>query len=181
MINNLDAIIVSIITNPKHLEEVYLKDTDHTIYCIYDTDKYSVYKLDLFMLKNELQNPHLVKKYIKRISKGDKLTLLKDLFPITYYSDTDYVSWETISRLFCEDKWDELIKHYMYYRAYNIIDDKEGTTYLKIEYILQKIDFNRRFLNDAKKIAIDKIRRNSIYNFGLGLKIATRQYTKDFN
>jgi len=178
MLKKLDAIIEGIITNPVYLEKVYLDDTDNTINYIYDTDNY--YNIEFGVLKDDLQNPKLVKKYIKKISNSNKLLLLKEVFRITHHNDNDYISWADVSELFSDDKWDELIKAYMYYNAYRLVEDREEDTYLKVISILKKIDYDKRFLSKAKKIAIDKIKRNSIYNTGLGLKLAVKAYSKDF-
>ena len=178
MLKKLDAIIEGIITNPVYLEKVYLDDTDNTINYIYDTDNY--YNIEFGVLKDDLQNPKLVKKYIKKISNSNKLLLLKEVFRITHHNDDDYISWADVSELFSDDKWDEIIKAYMYYNAYRLVEDREEDTYLKVISILKKIDYDKRFLSKAKKIAIDKIKRNAIYNTGLGLKLAVREYSKDF-
>jgi hypothetical protein len=179
MFKKLDAIVESIITNPVYLEKVYLDDPEHIIDYIYDTDHF--YDLEFAVLKNELQNPKLVKKYIKRISSSNKLILMKEMFHMTKYDDIEEDKWEHISRLFCEDKWDEIVKAYMYYKSYYLVEDQKDHAYLQVISILKKIDYDRRFLPEAKKIAINKIKRNSIYNLGLGLKIAKKQYSKDFN
>jgi hypothetical protein len=180
MLTNLDTIIKSIITNPVYLEKVYLDDPDNTINYIYDKDNYYPQTLEFGVLKDDLQNPNLVKKYIKKISNSNKLILLKEVFHITHHNDEDYISWADISELFSDDKWDEIIKAYMYYNAYRLVEDRDEDTYLQVISILRKIDFNKRFLPQAKKIAIDKIKRNAIYNTGLGLKLAVKAFNKDF-
>jgi len=179
MLKKLDAIIESIITDPVYLEKVYLDDPDNTIDYIYDTD--NDYSIDFAVLKNDLQNPKLVKKHIKKISNSNKLILLKETLYISHHDECDYISWDDVSRLFCDDKWDEIVKAYMYYNAYKLIEDQTDHAYLQAISILKKIDWDKRFLPTAKKIAINKIKRNSIYNLGLGLKIAKKQYSKDFN
>jgi hypothetical protein len=181
MVDYLDTIILSIILNPDNLEEVYDADVRNTLQVINsDDDDFRYYPLDLKVLKDELHNHRLVKNY-KNPLPSDKLALLKTLFPITDYdTTTEEVSYTDISQLFCEDNWKALIKHYMYFRAYNLIDE-DNYIKTKVFMTLKLIDYHKRIFPKARTIAINKIRRNSIYNLGLGLKIAKKQYSKDFN
>lgn len=180
MVDYLDTIIKSIILNPNNLEKVYDADVRNTLQVINsDDDDFRYYPLDLKVLKDELHNHHLVKNY-RRPQNYDKLTLLKTLFPITDYDTTpEEVSYADISQLFCEDNWEALIKYYMYFRAYNLIDE-DNYIKTKVFMTLKLIDYHKRVFPKVRSIAISKIKRNSIYNYGLGLKIAKRQYTKDF-
>jgi uncharacterized sporulation protein YeaH/YhbH (DUF444 family) len=57
---------------------------------------------------------------------------------------------------------------------------------LNLKEVEWKIKHNRELLMAIKKrvterrIALNKIKRNAIYNNGLGLKLAVREYSKDF-
>ena len=183
MVDYLDTIIKSIILNPENLEKVYDDDVRNTLQVInYDDDDFRdfrYYPLDLKVLKDELHNHRLVKNY-KNPLPSDKLALLKTLFPITDYdTTTEEVSYTDISQLFCEDNWKALIKYYMYFRAYNLIDE-DNYIKTKVFMMLKLIDYHKRIFPKTRAIAISKIKRNSIYNLGLGLKIAKKQYIKDF-
>ena len=183
MVEYLDTIILSIITDPYNLEKVYDDDVKHALYMINNSDdiNFRYDPLNLKVLKNKLYNHHLVKQYIEEIDDYDKLALLRTLFPITDYdTDTEEVGYAEISQLFCEDNWEELVKHYMYFRAYNLIDD-DYFIKTKIYMLIKDIDYIKRIFPKARTIAINKVKRNNIYNFGLGLKIAKKQFTKDFN
>ena len=60
--------------------------------------------------------------------------------------------------------------------AYKNLETIKG----RIAIILERIIDKRIDEGILERIAINKIKRSSIYNHGLGLKLAVREYSKDF-
>jgi hypothetical protein len=89
------------------------------------------------------------------------------LYDLVYY--VDYLLWYN----FINKAEYRTLKRVLLANAYKVRDlvaEKIKTTYID-NYLLPPI---------SRKIAINKIRRNAIYNLGLGLKLAVREYSKDF-
>ena len=68
----------------------------------------------------------------------------------------------------------------IYFDKYIISSVSRAIAIRKFNRILPILYYNRYIKPVITKIAINKIKRNAIYNHGLGLKLAVREYSKDF-
>jgi hypothetical protein len=71
---------------------------------------------------------------------------------------------------------------YMYFMAKDILTDnaEEDGAYNPYEDFWDEITKNYKVIKVSKYNAISKIKRNAIYNTGLGLKLAVKAFSKDF-
>jgi hypothetical protein len=97
------------------------------------------------------------------IDIGTNRTLYDLVYYLRYLLYYDYINkaqFNTLKRVLLRNT----------YNVRHLIAEKMRITYIT-KYIMPPI---------SKNIAINKIKRNAIYNHGLGLKLAVREYSKDF-
>jgi hypothetical protein len=103
----------------------------------------------------------------------DKHIILKYLATevVKPYSD---ISVEQVLNDYVKDKWQSLICSYVYLKVHNMIFDEEQ--WLQSSIINRIEDEVRDRLRERviRDIAINKIKRNEIFNLGLGLKLSMR-------
>jgi hypothetical protein len=73
--------------------------------------------------------------------------------------------------------WEEFIMEYIKHMTYHLVEELSYTIHNEVMIYHNEL----KIIKKSKEIAINKIKRNSIYNLGLGLKISQKQYSKDFN
>ncbi len=67
-----------------------------------------------------------------------------------------------------------------YFNKYIVTSVSRAIAIRKIKRKIPILYYNTYIKPVITKIAINKIKRNAIYNHGLGLKLAIREYSKDF-
>ena len=139
------------------------------------------------LVKTKLLNPININKYIGCVVDNNfrvDTTFMADPTPNVFNPNN-----------FCIDKMRHTIYNLNNYIRLKIITNTKAdyntlyrvlsnNTY-KIMDMLISVLTNAYFINYvvmpiSKKIAIDKIKRNKIYNMGLGLKLAVKAFSKDF-
>jgi hypothetical protein len=109
-----------------------------------------------------------------------------DIIRYVYMNCREHDSVDTAMGEYLADyNYSKMFDLYMYFRARNILMDVNDNDEF-VEYIDPLVEIykeevkNRHIIEVSKQIAIAKIKRNSIYNLGLGLKLSKLQYAKDF-
>jgi hypothetical protein len=74
---------------------------------------------------------------------------------------------------------------YMYFKAKEIMDsydhlDDNEEFWDELVYIYEKEVLAKNIIKVSRNIAVNKIKRNRLYNLGLGLKLAVKAYSKEF-
>ena len=69
---------------------------------------------------------------------------------------------------------------YMYFRAKYLLTDCNDELLNKIVELYKEEELEENLIRVSRNNAISKIKRNAIYNKGLGLKLAVKAFSKDF-
>jgi hypothetical protein len=108
-----------------------------------------------------------------------------DIIRFVYRNCREYDNVNAMEEYLEDYNWDKMFDLYMYFRAKNILFDVNGDNDF-VEYIDPLVEIykeeikKRHIIEVSKQISIAKIKRNSLYNLGLGLKLSKLQYAKDF-
>ena len=116
------------------------------------------------LYKKAQKNKHR-KKYLGTIDDDRK-----DMF---YHLKNNYALTEPFMEAYKTKNKEQFVAEYVKYITYETLRD------YRYELEEEIINYNK-IKQVSKKIAIDKIKRNAIYNKGLGLKLAVKEYSKDF-
>jgi hypothetical protein len=119
--------------------------------------------------------------YREVISDGEELWGIMRVVYL-YCRDTD--SLNTYEEHIRYDNKSKIIDLYMYFKAKEILNDlrdyeEEILDKLVELYEEEEVEINKIY-NTKRNIAISKIKRNRIYNTGLGLRLAVKAFCKDF-
>ena len=69
---------------------------------------------------------------------------------------------------------------YMYFKAKEILNDYNDELLNKVVELYKEEELEQNLIKVSRNNAISKIKRNRIYNTGLGLKLAVKAFSKDF-
>jgi len=147
---------------------------------------FSEYQYDYYLYKyeimNELYGDHIKEQFFNNVIEAfiyDKLTdadkhiMLKYLVTEAAKPNCD-ISVKHVLDDYAKDSWESLICSYVYCKVNNmILCEKHG---ISINITNQIEDWIRDKLRERtiRNIAISKIKRNEIFNLGLGLKLSMR-------
>jgi len=139
---------------------------------------YNLYKYEIM---NEIYGDNLKEQFfnntinvlVNGITDADKHNIVKYLIGQSVKSYCD-ISRDNINQDYYEDNWKNLICSYVYLKVRNMIFDDED--WLQYSIIDRIHDYIRDKLKERTitNIAINKIKRNEIFNLGLGLKLSIR-------
>lgn len=187
----IDKHILDIVNN-KHGINAFcdsLRDDDDFIEYLeeieYDRSTLLAYRYDYNMYKYEvmefLYGDHIKEQFFNNyynyssieLTDSDKLNILKYLIVEATKSNCD-ISMDFISFDCHNNNWKKLMCSYVYLKVQNMILNEEG--WLRDSFIRNIEDClcDRLRERAIRKIAINKIKRNKIFNLGLGLKLSMR-------
>lgn len=157
----------------EYLEEIeYNSNLDLTYRYNWDMYKYEVI--------NYLYGDHIREQFfnntvraIEDLTDSDKINILKYLLGEAVKPDCD-ISMDFISHQCYNDDWKSLICDYMYLKAQNMIFNEEGLLQDSLIRNIEDCMCDRLRERAIKNIAINKIKRNEIFNLGLGLKLSIK-------
>jgi hypothetical protein len=147
---------------------------------------FSSYQLDYYLYKyeimNELYGDHIKEQFFNNVIRAfifdeltdaDKHIMLKYLVTEAAKPNCD-ITVKHVLNDYVNDSWESLICSYVYFKVNNMIFNEEqglqGSVINRIEdWIRDKL--RQRVI---RTIAINKIKRNKIFNLGLGLKLSMK-------
>ena len=97
-----------------------------------------------------------------------------------YCRDTD--SLDLYAEHMRNDSKSKMLDLYMYFKAKEILScliDEEDILEQLVE-LYEEEELEQNTIKVSRNIAISKIKRNAIYNTGLGLRLAVKAFSKDF-
>jgi hypothetical protein len=94
-----------------------------------------------------------------------------------YCRDTD--SLDLYAEHMRNDSKSKMLDLYMYFKAKEILTNLTDEEDI-LEKLVELYEEEENTIKVSKNIAISKIKRNKIYNTGLGLKLAVKAFSKDF-
>jgi hypothetical protein len=183
IVNNNDGINAFCENYLEHDEDYneYLEEID------FDANfDFSSYQLDYYLYKyeimNELYGDHIKEQFFNNvirafifdeITDADKHIMLKYLVTEAAKPNCD-ITVKHVLNDYVNNSWESLICSYVYLKVHNmILDEEQG---LQVSIINRIEDWIRDKLRQRviRDIAINKIKRNKIFNLGLGLKLSIR-------
>jgi len=194
MMSIIENHILSIVNNNDGISafcENYLEnDEDYNEYLEeidFDANfDFSSYQLDYYLYKyeimNELYGDHIKEQFFNNVIRAfifdeltdaDKHIMLKYLVTEAAKPNCD-ITVKHVLNDYVNDSWESLICSYVYFKVNNMIFNEEqglqGSVINRIEdWIRDKL--RQRVI---RTIAINKIKRNKIFNLGLGLKLSMK-------
>ena len=159
----------------EYLEEIeFDANFDFTSYQFdWDIYKYEIMN-ELYgdLIKEQFFN-NVIRTLDEDLTDADKHIIVKYLIGQSVKSYCD-VSRDCINDAYYDDEWQSLICSYVYLKVHNMILGEEQ--WLQISIIDRIQDCVRDKLKERtiRNIAINKIKRNEIFNLGLGLKLSMR-------
>ena len=150
----------------------------------YDSNLNLTYRYDWNMYKYEVMSylyaDHIKEQFfnntlraIEDLTESDKLNILKYLIGQAVKPGCD-ISMDFVSSQCYNNDWKSLICDYVYLKVQNMVLNEEG--WLQDSFIrnIEDCVCDRLRERAIKKIAINKIKRNEIFNLGLGLKLSMK-------
>ena len=150
----------------------------------YDSNLDLTYRHDWNMYKYEvlsyLYGDHYKEQFfnntvraIEDLTESDKLNILQYLIGEAVKPECD-ISMDIISSQCYNNDWKSLICDYVYLKVESIIFNEEGCLQDSVIRNIEDCVCDKLRERAIKKIAINKIKRNEIFNLGLGLKLSIR-------
>ncbi|AYR04618.1 hypothetical protein CpVVM_02 [Chrysochromulina parva virophage Moe] len=183
IVNNNDGIIDFCENYLEHDEDFneYLEEIEFD--ANYDFSEYQYdYNLYKYEIMNELYGDHIKEQFFNNVIRAfiydeltdaDKHIMLKYLVTEAAKPNCD-ISVKHVLDDYANDSWESLICSYVFIKVNNMIfNEKDGLQ----DCVIGKIeDWIRDKLRERtiRNIAISKIKRNEIFNLGLGLKLSMR-------
>lgn len=158
----------------EYLEEIDI-DNNYTLKS-YQYD-YNYYKYEIMAeLNDEFAQEQFfndVLRPLENLTDADKHIILKYLVTEAVKPYCDITIKQALND-YVEDNWQSLICSYVYLKVHNMIFNEEQ--WLQVSIINRIEDEVRYRLRERviRTIAINKIKRNEIFNLGLGLKLSMR-------
>jgi hypothetical protein len=141
------------------------------------------------------QNESLIKEIVSRLYAKLVSRLSIEQYKSLFYTTEGYNVWYIIRYVYKKCKQydkEELLDYlendsqnkfcsiYMYFKAREILESLWDYEYEVLDQ-LEELYKEEELRVVSKGIAINKIKRNNIYNLGLGLKLSIKAFNKDFN
>jgi len=182
IVNNNDGISAFCENYLEHDEDFneYLEEIEFD--ANFDFSSYQLdYNLYKYEIMNELYGDHIkehffnnvIRALVKDITDADKHIMLKYLVTEAVKPNCD-ITVKHILNDYVEDNWQCLICSYVYFKVNNMIFNEDD--WIQDSIINRIQDWIRDKLRERtiKNIAINKIKRNKIFNLGLGLKLSIK-------
>jgi hypothetical protein len=164
------------------MKKMFNSNTDLVINLIYNSDDYLYvrYALNIvYELKKQLQDKDEARQdqtilYNRKNKAEEQLELLKAVANMIPFKDGED---EEINEyvLFCylqNNNWEKIIKLYKYNKAIELVEECDALHNDMLDVFIE-LD-NERVYDVAEKIAINKIKRSKVFNYGLGLQLNMR-------
>ena len=176
----MDMKIRYIILKPSNMKNLYDNKTELITELLYREDDNIFIDADehvTYPLKQQLQNKQEAQKDYELLLKMDnvdaeKMHLFKAILDLPIDEDIDNITTQDLTNHLLRDDWVELIMIYKYFTATELCNNCDALRYDMIE-VFEELDEERTH-NVAVKIAINKIKRSKVYNYGLGLQLSMR-------
>ena len=159
----------------EYLEEIeYNPNLDCTYQYDWDMYKYEIMnELNDDFAKEQFFN-NVIRAFIyDEITDADKHIILKYLVTeaVKPYCD---INIKNVLKDYVNDSWESLICSYVYLKVHNMIFNEEQWLQVSIINRIENEVCNRLRERTIREIAINKIKRNKIFNLGLGLKLSIK-------
>ena len=178
----LDNQVRHTILKPSNMKKMFNSNTDLVINLIYNSDDYLYVRYALNMvyeLKKQLQDKDEARQdqtilYNRKNKAEEQLELLKAVANMMPFKDGED---EEINEyvLFCylqNNNWEKIIKLYKYNKAIELVEECDALHNDMLDVFIE-LD-KERVYDVAEKIAINKIKRSKVFNYGLGLQLNMR-------
>lgn len=106
-----------------------------------------------------------------------------DIIRYVYIECNEHDSLDTFGQYLRDNNMSKMCDLYMYFRANEIFINGDGMgdeMFDKLAELYKEEELEQNLIRVSRNNAISKIKRNAIYNTGLGLKLAVKAFSKDF-
>ena len=159
-----------------YLEEI---KNDRPLFDGYQYD-YNMYKDEIIneifgdVMKEQFFN-NTIRALVEDLTDSDKINILKYLIGEALKPDCD-ITVNCISHQCYNDAWKSLMMDYVNLKVNSMILNEEGWLNSNVYRALNDCAFNKIQEIISREIAINKIKRNEIFNLGLGLKLSIKTF-----
>jgi hypothetical protein len=178
----LDNQVRHTILKPSNMKKMFNSNTDLVINLIYNSDDYLYvrYALNIvYELKKQLQDKDEARQdqtilYNRKNQAEEQLELLKAVANMMPFKDEEDEEIDEYV-LFCylqNNNWEKIIKLYKYNKAIELVEECDALHNDMLDVFIE-LD-KERVYDVAEKIALNKIKRSKVFNYGLGLQLNMR-------